>query len=227
MNFSLIKIKMLTFLIVGSFCASAQFNLGVQGSYLNTLTDGNVGHPGFGLFGEGELDEIVAIQAGFHYYFPSNYSREIQAVALSPNTSPVLVAIQTKSKITLMDFYIGFKYYVVGTHSTFKKESPTAVYVGGDVGVLAAGFEATTDSTYNINWNLYDVPVKDTQLGSFTFLSLNPTIGVEKRISTVYLFSELKLLVNIVETSSSGLEFDIPFVVNFNVGVRIPFGGDY
>jgi len=205
----------------------AQFNVGLQGSYMNNFTNENTGHFGFGIRGEVGLSQEFAIQGGVNYFFPSDYSHEFEAIAYVSTTTPNVIPILGNSKLSYTNYYIGAKYYLKGSHSTFKKNSETAVYIAGGVGVLAGGFETTANLTNNISRDLYEVPVKDTQLGAFTYLTFNPSIGVEKLFGSIYLYSEFKAYLKVYEASRSGVDFPIPYVFNLNVGMRFGFGADY
>ncbi|MFT6716306.1 MAG: hypothetical protein ACJA0Q_000942 [Saprospiraceae bacterium] len=221
------KYKLLILFSLSAWSLSAQLNLGMQASYLQTFFLGGEGHPGFGLRGEVGVSEEVAIQVGFHYFFSANYFRDLEGIAISSLTAEQVVTIHTISTVVFTDYYVGVKYYLSGKHSTLKKASGVGVYIAGDFGVVVAGFETTADSTNSLNWSLYTVPVKEPQLGAFTYLSLNPSIGVERMFGSIYGYTELKAYVQVYETSSSGLKFETPYTFNFNIGIRIPFGGEY
>lgn len=222
-------VRLMFLMAFSSFSLCAQFNVGVQGSYINVFNSSHFGQFGFGIRGEMAANEIFVGQAGFNYYFPRNYTDNLKATAKSFLTVPSTLPVQGISRLTLSDYYIGVKYYLLGTHTTFKKESGTGIYVAGDIGVLVGGFETKGIETNSIDWELYNVPLKDTQLGAFTFLSLNPSIGAERRFhDRLYAYAEFKLFVKLLETSENGvIEFDVPAAFNFNLGVRIPLGSEY
>jgi hypothetical protein len=223
------RLIILFFFSVTSLSAQVNVNMGAQASYMNTFSAVNksVGHLGFGLRGEVGLMDVAAIQAGFHYFFPGGYNHLVEATAYSSNTTPQVIPIESKSSISCMDFYIGAKYYMQGSHSTVKKESGTGFYVAADVGIITAGGETISDLTVVTNLNNYKVPIADKQASAFSFLTLSPSIGVERMFGPVYAYAELRGSVKLYETSSAGLKYDIPFVANFNVGFRVRFGSDY
>lgn len=207
----------------------AQFNLGAKISYLHTFNSNATGHFGFGLRGEAGLLEDIAIQGGFNYFVKADYEHVYEAKAKTTLIQPQTIPVFTRSNVRFYHFYLGVKKYFMGEHNTFKKEEGISVYGAADIGVLVAGYTTVADSTDNISRVMYDLPLKDTQLGAFTDINVNVSLGFEKKLgSRFYLYGEAKALVKAYQASSSTvLDFKVPVAFISNLGFRVPFGENY
>lgn len=219
------KVVLLILIGCSSFTLLSQVHVGIQGSYLYGFNKTNLGHLGGGVCAEFSLSKEIALRAGFNYFHMAEYQTTLDAIAFSPLTTPSKIIFDVKNELTLNQFYIGVKRYVVGQHFTFKQKSPIGVYFTADFGVLVGGMKAkTTDNIADAT--LYSIPISNNALNAFTDVNLLGGVGVDKLLGPIYLYYNLVAGAKIVSASNTGGAAKVPFFITSNFGFRKIFG-DY
>lgn len=220
-------LSFLLFIIATS--ANAQFNIVAFGSSFHNFEDVGYGHIGAGIRGEYPIQEDIAIYGGFSYYHTAQYDRIGTATAFSPTTLPQTINYDIKNILRFDQFYAGGKKYIYGVHNTLKKAGIFGLYLSADLGILTGDFESESATDEFINYQLYEVPLREDIIGTFMDFTLNLGVGFEFKTGPVYLFIEPKGLIKIFQakTTHNELEFNFPFTFVSSYGIRIPLSESY
>lgn len=225
MRFKIIVLVVVSFMSIT--VSKGQFNVGTQGSILYGFNNHNWGHVGGSIIGEISLFKEVAVTVGASYFYKARYKTREFSQALLPTTVPQSVEYSVRNDLTLYQFYGGAKYYLLGTHYTFKTESPLGIFVTGELGVLVGGMKALVDDKVvasKIDFLAYETPVVNASLQAFTDVNLIGGIGIDKMFKRFYLYYVLKLSGRVFRATDTGSVIKMPVYITSNLGFRIPFG---
>ncbi|NHE57298.1 hypothetical protein [Cyclobacterium plantarum] len=190
------------------------FSFGAHGSYIMVGGGTDINNMGGGMKLSYALEENMVAYLGYNHYLPSNHDTYVYGYRTNEEISPREIRIDAVEQISLQQFVIGAKYYLMGDYEA----------IGGLYGLAEMGYLRAPTRTHFSHYDQenYKPRHADGFAASYSSYNINIGLGGEVDLLFGYLFAEAKLNLPANQAGNRAVISEIPTSVSFNGGIRFP-----
>ncbi|SHM76403.1 hypothetical protein SAMN04488057_103247 [Cyclobacterium lianum] len=212
-------ISLSCFLLLLSSPAFSQINLegfsiGAHGSYIMVGGDTKINNAGGGVKLSYAVEEGMVAYLGYNHYLPSYHDTYIYGYRSNTEISPMHIEIDAVEQISLQQWVLGAKYYLLGDY-----EARGSLYGLAEMGYMRAPTQTRFSSYDQENYR----PRQDDGFKTvYTTYNVNIGMGGEVDLLVGFLFAEAKLNLPANRAGNRTMVSEIPAALSFNAGMRFP-----
>lgn len=197
---------------------TAQWSYGGEFSFVHFSGTTELKHFGGGISADYEINERTGIYGSMGFFLPQNYEANVTLFAISANTIPYALVVPLDSRISFTRLGIAGKRYFIGRYDGDENER-FGFYGTGGFGIL---FGARTSNIPGYEENLYTSPIQDEKTAVFVNWIAGLGIGAEYLLGKTYLYLSFISRYTFDEANQTLIKTNIPFMFDYNFGMRIP-----
>jgi hypothetical protein len=213
------RILLFSLLMLSFTLGKAQWSYGGEFSFVHFSGSTGLKHFGAGVKGEYEINEWTGIYGTLSYFLPQSYQANILIVAESPAIVPYTKNLPVDSRISFTHLGFGGKRYFIGRYEGDASQK-FGLYGSAGFGLL---FGARASDIPSFDNSAYSSPIDDEVKGVFINWIAGLGVGAELLVGKTYLYLSAMSRYTIDQANQKKIKTNVPFMFNYNFGMRIPF----